>query len=50
MMSAEQLGIVIVSWNVRDLLARCLSSVWAELEREQIAARIVVVDNASHDG
>jgi N-acetylglucosaminyl-diphospho-decaprenol L-rhamnosyltransferase len=49
-MSAEQLGIIIVSWNVRELLARCLSSVRAELERGQIAARVVVVDNASHDG
>jgi N-acetylglucosaminyl-diphospho-decaprenol L-rhamnosyltransferase len=43
------LGVVIVSWNVRDLLARCLYSLFAELERTQIAARVVVVDNASFD-
>ena len=43
------LGVVIVSWNVRDLLARCLYSLFAELERCQIAARVVVVDNASYD-
>ncbi len=49
-MSDEPLGIIIVSWNVRDLLARCLYSLLAELEREQIAARVVVVDNASYDG
>ena len=49
-MSAEQLGIVIVSWNVRDLLARCLYSLFAELDREPIEARVVVVDNASYDG
>lgn len=42
-------GVVIVSWNVRDLLARCLYSLFAELERAQIAARVVVVDNASFD-
>src|SRR5512139_410703 len=44
------LGVVIVSWNVRDLLARCLYSLFAELNRCQIEARVVVVDNASHDG
>ena len=49
-MSETALGVVIVSWNVRDLLARCLSSLFAELDRSQIAARVVVVDNASHDG
>jgi len=43
------LGVVIVSWNVRDLLARCLYSLFAELERAQITARVVVVDNASFD-
>jgi GT2 family glycosyltransferase len=48
-MPDEQLGVVIVSWNVRDLLARCLYSLFAELERTQITARVVVVDNASFD-
>lgn len=43
------LGVVIVSWNVRDLLARCLYALCAELERAQITARVVVVDNASFD-
>jgi N-acetylglucosaminyl-diphospho-decaprenol L-rhamnosyltransferase len=45
----DSLGVVIVSWNVRDLLARCLYSLYADLERAQIAARVVVVDNASFD-
>jgi N-acetylglucosaminyl-diphospho-decaprenol L-rhamnosyltransferase len=49
-MSDEQLGVVIVSWNVRDLLARCLTSLFADLDRSHLAARVVVVDNASHDG
>lgn len=48
-MSDPQLGVVIVSWNVRDLLARCLYSLFAELEHGQIGARVVVVDNASFD-
>ena len=46
----DSLGVVIVSWNVRDLLARCLYSLFAEVDRGQIEARVVVVDNASYDG
>jgi GT2 family glycosyltransferase len=45
----DQLGVVIVSWNVRDLLARCLYSLFAELDRIRIETRVVVVDNASFD-
>jgi N-acetylglucosaminyl-diphospho-decaprenol L-rhamnosyltransferase len=41
------LGIVVVSWNVRELLAACLESV---LQNTGHAPRIVVVDNASTDG
>ena len=48
-MSDEELGVVIVSWNVRDLLARCLTSLFADLDRSHLAARVIVVDNASHD-
>lgn len=44
------LAIIIVSWNVRDLLAACLASVQADLARSRLAAKIWVVDNASHDG
>jgi GT2 family glycosyltransferase len=46
----DALGVVIVSWNVRELLARCLYSLLAELDRWQIEAHVVVVDNASYDG
>jgi N-acetylglucosaminyl-diphospho-decaprenol L-rhamnosyltransferase len=49
-MSDEQLAVVIVSWNVRDLLARCLYSLYAELDRSRLPARVAVVDNASYDG
>jgi hypothetical protein len=45
------LDIVVVSWNVRDLLARCLKSLLSDLNSTRaIDARIVVVDNASRDG
>ncbi len=44
------LGIAIVSWNVRDLLAACLESVLAEVNRSGLAAGAWVVDNASGDG
>ena len=49
-MTYLDLGIVIVSWNVRDLLRRCLQSVDASLRDSQITCRVVVVDNASTDG
>ena len=45
-----ELAIVIVSWNVRDLLRRCLSAVEASLAGSGIAYRTIVVDNASADG
>ncbi len=41
---------VVVSWNVRDLLARCLRSVAQSAEQGGVAAELIVVDNASHDG
>jgi len=46
------LGIVIVNWNVRDLLAACLDSVYADLARSagRLTAQVLVVDNGSTDG
>jgi GT2 family glycosyltransferase len=44
------LAIVIVSWNVRDLLRRCLHAVEASLHNSGISYSILVVDNASSDG
>lgn len=43
------LSVVIVSWNVRELLRRCLASVLAEAA-EQLSVEVFVVDNASGDG
>jgi N-acetylglucosaminyl-diphospho-decaprenol L-rhamnosyltransferase len=42
------LGIVIVSWNTRDLLRDCLKSVQAS--EGDVSYRVIVVDNASSDG
>jgi N-acetylglucosaminyl-diphospho-decaprenol L-rhamnosyltransferase len=39
------LSVVVLNWNVRDLLERCLAS----LRSNHYALEIIVVDNASHD-
>ncbi len=44
-----ELAVVIVSWNVRDLLAACLRSLFDDLARSGIEADVWVVDNASSD-
>ena len=49
-MTSSALSVVIVSWNVRELLARCLSSLFADLEASHLPAHVIVVDNASRDG
>lgn len=42
------LGIVIVNWNTRDLLEKCLRTVYAS--EGSFSYSVVVVDNASTDG
>jgi hypothetical protein len=44
------IGIVIVNWNVRELLARCLDSVYLDLAQSGLGGRVIVVDNDSKDG
>jgi N-acetylglucosaminyl-diphospho-decaprenol L-rhamnosyltransferase len=49
----HDLSIVIVSWNVRKLLRRCLRSAMESLTCEKgrdLSAQVIVVDNASVDG
>ena len=43
-------AIIIVSWNVRDYLTECLSSVYTELRRSRLQGGVWVVDNGSTDG
>ena len=45
-----RLAVVIVSWNVRELLASCLRSLFSDLGRLDVQADVWVVDNASTDG
>ncbi len=50
-MPRQLLSVVIVNYNVRDLLARCLHSIGESLARaSRLRADIWVVDNASTDG
>jgi len=44
------LAVIIVSWNVRDLLRACLESALADIEAAALPVSIWVVDNASSDG
>ncbi|MHB0858951.1 MAG: glycosyltransferase [Anaerolineae bacterium] len=44
------LGIVIVSYNTRELTLDCLQSVYAALEGSSLQAHVWVVDSASEDG
>ena len=55
----SDLSIVIVNWNVRDLLRRCLHSVMSSLQlptsnfqppTSNLQIEVIVVDNASSDG
>ncbi len=46
-----RLAILIVSYQVRDLLRACLQSIYEDLARSPgLTAQVVVVDNASADG
>lgn len=44
------ISIIIVSWNVRELLKKCLQSINAELVASQLTGEVIVVDNNSQDG
>ncbi len=49
-MSDLELAVVIVNWNVRDLLIPCLESVYDALRTANLRSTVWVVDNASDDG
>lgn len=42
------LSIIIVNWNVKDLLEKCLTSIFNETNK--IDFEVIVIDNASNDG
>ncbi len=44
------LGIVVVSYNTRQLTADCLRSVYQALDDERLTAQVWVIDNTSSDG
>lgn len=44
------IAVIIVSWNVREYLANCLQSLFAELGRAGLRGEVWVADNASTDG
>lgn len=44
------LAVVIVSWNVRDLLRKCLTSLLQDAQRSETDMHVIVVDSASQDG
>lgn len=50
LVSKPAIAIVIVSWNVCELLHRCLESILNDLADTGLKARVWVVDNASQDG
>jgi len=41
-------SVIIVAWNVKDLLRQCLSSLWQT--QQDIDFEVIVIDNASSDG
>lgn len=50
MSDSPSLAVIIVSWNVRDLLADCLQSLLDDLAQSGLEAEVWVVDNGSSDG
>ncbi len=46
----KNLAIIIVNWNVHDMLADCLRSIEADLAYSPLSVETWVVDNASTDG
>jgi Glycosyl transferase family 2 len=44
------LSIIIVNWNVRELLRECLDSVYAHMRLPADRCELIVADNDSRDG
>ncbi len=50
MNARPDLSVIVVNWNVRDLLRDCLASVRNQSTLAPECYEVIVVDNASHDG
>lgn len=50
MTQSAELSIIIVNWNVRDLVRECLRSVFRTTRLARERYEVIVVDNASQDG
>lgn len=50
MSAPKRLSVVIVTWNVRELVLGCLESLYADLAALPFHSDVWVVDNASQDG
>jgi N-acetylglucosaminyl-diphospho-decaprenol L-rhamnosyltransferase len=48
--ATADLAVIIVSWNVREHLDRCLHSLRRALDEDNVEAQVWVIDNASSDG
>jgi N-acetylglucosaminyl-diphospho-decaprenol L-rhamnosyltransferase len=48
--AAIDVSVIVVAWNVRELLRECLDSAMQCLQSSRLAWEILVVDNASSDG
>src|SRR5262245_18788067 len=44
----SKISVIILNWNTRDLLAKCLASI--EQHQDGLDLEMIVVDNASTDG
>lgn len=49
-MSARDLAVIVVTWNVRDLALQTLRSLYDDLAGSGLDAQVIVVDSASSDG
>jgi len=47
-MAAIDVSVIIVSWNTREYLHNCLTSIYDETDG--VLFEVIIVDNASHDG